>query len=77
MRYFSKLRICIDQSNVMRRHEWHVLMLGPDDVENLMTEEGLPTDEIEELRLFFNEHIKDKGLNSVLSAIEKVVLEHR
>lgn len=77
MRHFSKLRICVNQSNVLRRHEWHLLMLGPDDVENLMTEEGLPTDDIENLRLFYNTHIKDKGLSSVLGTIEKVVLEHK
>ena len=51
-------------------------MLGPEDVETLMTEQGLPTDEIEALRVFYNIQVKDKELSGVLSTLEKLVKEH-
>lgn len=51
-------------------------MLGPDDVDNLMNNEGLPTDEIEKLRIFFNAEIKDKGLKTVLTTIEKAIADY-
>ena len=51
-------------------------MFGPDDVDHLMENEGLLTDDIEKLRLFYNIHIKDKGLDSVLTTIEQKIAEH-
>jgi len=50
-------------------------MLGPDDVDYLIENEGLPTDEIEKLRLFYNMHVKDKELESVLTTIEQMFAE--
>ena len=35
------MQLCVDHSNVRRRHEWHIMMLGPDDVDNLMGNLGL------------------------------------
>jgi len=52
-------------------------MLGPEDVDNLMENEGLHTDEIEKLRLFYNNRIKDKGLSTVLTTIEQAILENQ
>jgi len=76
LRYFTKLRICINQNKIRKRHEWHILMFGPDDVDHLMENEGFLTDDIEKLRLFYNIHIKDKGLDSVLTTIEQTISEH-
>jgi len=50
-------------------------MLGPDDVDELMCNEGLQTDEIEQLRRFYNQHIKDRGLGAVLEDIEEAIDE--
>lgn len=74
--YFTKLRPCIVEGNIRRRHEWHILMLGPDDVDNLMNNEGLPTDDIEKLRVFYNAEIKDKGLKTVLTIIELAIANY-
>ena len=46
-------------------------MLGPDDVEDLMVNEGLTTEQIEELRQFYIANIKGKNLLTVLNNIEQ------
>lgn len=49
-------------------------MLSPDDVDQLMTgDEALKTDEIEELRQFYNLRIKEKRLGALLTTIEAVI----
>lgn len=48
-------------------------MLSPDDVDELMENDGLLTDDIENLRLFYNQYIKNKELDEVLSDIEEAM----
>ena len=49
-------------------------MLSPDDVDQLMAgDDPLKTDEIEELRQFYNMRIKGKRLDSVLTTIEEAI----
>ena len=48
-------------------------MLSPDDVDELMQNEGLQPDDLENLRLFYNEFIKNKELDEVLSDIEEAM----
>ena len=51
-------------------------MLSPDDVDQLMAgDDPLLTDEIEELRQFYNARIKDKRLAAVLTTIETAIKE--
>lgn len=52
-------------------------MLSPDDVDELMQNEGLLTDDIENLRLFYNEFIKNRELDEVLSDIEEAMLAEK
>ena len=65
----------MDQSNVRKRHEWHILMFSPDDVDDFLSK-GVSTDQIERLRLFYNTHIKEKSLDEVLSAIEQLLKDY-
>ena len=46
------------------------MMMSPEDVDELMENDGLQTDDIENLRLFYNQYIKNKELDEVLSDIE-------
>ena len=46
------------------------MMMSPEDVDELMENDGLQTDDIENLRLFYNQYIKNKELDDVLSDIE-------
>ena len=55
---------------MVKKHEWHVLMLGPEDVDEL-AELGLHDDQIESLRLFHIKRIKDRGLDAVLADVER------
>ena len=45
------------------RHKWLVMMLGPEDVDDLIKNEGMSTDMIDELRLFYNTKIKNRTLD--------------
>ena len=49
-------------------------MLSPDDVDQLMAGDNpLKTDEIEELRQFYNNRIKGERLDAVLTTIEEAI----
>ena len=48
-------------------------MLSPEDVDELMENYGLQTDDIENLRLFYNQYIKNKELDEVLRDIEEAL----
>lgn len=41
-------------------------MFGPDDMDTLI-QDGVSTDTIENLRLFYNDKIKDRSLDSVIT----------
>ena len=47
-------------------------MLMPDDVDELLVQ-GISTDEIEELRLFYNMLIKERSLETILTSIETLM----
>ena len=47
-------------------------MLMPDDVDELLIQ-GISTDEIEELRLFYNMLIKERSLETILTSIETLM----
>ena len=51
-------------------------MFGPGEVEELMNSEGITTDDLERLRLFYNAQLKDKGLDEILETVEKVIAKH-
>ena len=73
LRYFDKL--AMHQSNLQSQHEWHVLMLLPDDVDKLL-ESGHTTDEIDELSLFYKARLKDQNLDSLLMSVEHLLKEY-
>ena len=52
-------------------------MFGPGEVEELMNSEGITTDDLERLRLFYNAQLKDKGLDEILETVEKVIAKHQ
>lgn len=71
--YFRKLTV--NQTSLRQRHEWHILMLMPDDVDELLAQ-GISTDEIEDLRLFYNIRIKERSLDSMLSSVELLIKDY-
>lgn len=73
LRYFDKL--AMHQSNMQSQHDWHVLMLLPDDVDRLL-ESGHTTDEIDELSLFYKARLKDNNLDSLLISVENLLKEY-
>ena len=52
-------------------------MFGPGEVEELMNSEGITTDDLERLRLFYNAQLKDKGLDEILDSVEKVIAKNQ
>ena len=52
-------------------------MFGPGEVEELMNSEGITTDDLERLRLFYNAQLKDKGLDEILDSVEKVIAKYQ
>ena len=49
-------------------------MLGPDDVEDLMQNQGLLTREVESLAQFYNDELKGKSLETILDQVETLLL---
>ena len=49
------------------------MMLGPEDVDDLIKNEGMSTDMIDELRKFYNIKIKNRTLDQLLDEVEQVI----
>ena len=44
-------------------------MLMPDDMDDLLAQ-GVTTDQIEQLRLFYNTRLKERTLDTLIAAVE-------
>lgn len=51
------------------------MMLGPDDVDDLLGNRDFETAQVEELRLFYNERLKGRSLSAVLDWAEAQLVE--
>ena len=67
LRFFRKLTL--DNKNLHGQYCWKILMLMPDDMDDLLAQ-GVTTDQIEELRLFYNTRLKERTLDTLIAAVE-------
>ena len=51
------------------------MMLAPQDVEELMGNQGLKADQIEHLRDYYNSNLKDRNLVTILKHAEQSQIE--